>query len=142
MAFNIDYDRGVHKRTHNSTGINVYMYVDDPGVYLNEHGAVIDERFAREAGFPVDEQIKQRDLKKRLKAAHDAIMKEMQMAAEEKVVVEEKNGFQILDIGLGRHNILSPDGDVLTDHPLPLEEAKKVLNMIAPDEQKDDATAE
>lgn len=141
MAFNIDYDRGVHKRTDLVSGVNIYMYVDDPGVYYNEHGTQVDEQLARQAGFPVDEQVKKRELKKRLKAAHDAIMKELQVAAETKVVVKEKKGFSIVDIGLERHQILSPEGDVLTEHPLPRAEAEKVLDMIVPDDEKEEPKA-
>src|SRR6266699_464625 len=111
----IDYDRGVHIRTHHSTGVDVYMYVDNPGVYLSAHGTPVSEALAREAGYPVDEQVKQRELNKRLRAAHAAVYAEMNAGEAAQEIVEERDGFTIVSIGLGRHIIKSPDGDQLTD---------------------------
>ena len=131
----IDYDRGVHIRTHHSTGVDVYMYVDTPGVYLSQHGTPVSEDMARQAGFPVDEQVKARELQRRLKAAHEAVYAEMNAGEAAQKVVEERDGFTIVDIGLGRHVIKSPDGDQLTDIPLPLEQAQAVLAQLVPDEK-------
>lgn len=131
----IDYDRGVEIRTHHLSGVDIFMYVDEPGVYLSAHGTQVSEQMARECGYPVDDQVRQRELKKKLKAAHDAIYQEMAQGEENSIVVCEKDGFQIVDIGLGRHQIMSPDGDKLTDVPLPLEQAQAVLQQLVPDKE-------
>lgn len=144
MTFNIDYDRGVMKMDDAATGVSVYMYLDDPGRYLNAHGTEVGVDLARRAGFDVDKQVKERQLKKRLAEAYAKIHSEMQMGEASRIVVREKGGFAIRDIGLGRHELVSPDGDVLTDpeKPLPLEQANALLDQLVPDEKVEEAVAE
>jgi len=54
MSGNIDYDRGVVKRIHPNLGVDVYMYRDDPGVFLNAFGTEVDVELAKSCGFDVD----------------------------------------------------------------------------------------
>lgn len=128
----IDYDRGVHITTHQATGIDIFMYVDDPGVYLNAHGGNVSEELAREAGYDVEKLAKERTKKSRKDQALKMIDAEL---ADDKDVreelVAERNGYKIITTGLGRHHLIDPDGNRLTNMPLPLEAAQKLLNGMA-----------
>src|ERR1700675_3607413 len=99
MIFAIDLDRGAMTCSHPSLGIAIYMYLDDPGVYLTEHGNVLEngELLAEEAGFEVAKFSKQRKIKLAMDSANDKIMKEFNESTTK--VLVERNGFQIVDIG-------------------------------------------
>jgi len=132
MPKNIDYDRGVMKRIHPS-GISVYMYVDTPGVYLNAFGSEVAEEMAKTAGFDVGILAKKRLKNERMAAAMSAIEKELQGSEESmEVVVAEREGFTIVDIGIGRHHLKDPDGNVLTPTAQPLEAAKLLMDQLVP----------
>lgn len=133
MAFKIDLDRGVHQRIDLGTGMDIYMYVDTPGVYLTLHGTEVDVELARRAGFPVEEQLKKRRVQQALVAAQDRVLAELQVADQSvKVVVKEADGFKIIDIGYDRYQVLSPDDDVLTPSPLNLRSAVILLGQLVP----------
>lgn len=136
MVVNIDYDRGVMMNVHPSN-VEVYMYLDDPGVYLSAHGTPVTEDFARGAGFDVVEQTKKRQVKERMKVAMTRINAELELAASEKVVVMERNGFKLVDLGLDRHQVESPDGLVLNKDPLPLAQAKTLLEALTPEKKSE-----
>lgn len=133
MVFKIDLDRGVHQRIDPGSGMDIYMYVDTPGVYLTLHGTEVDVELARRAGFPVEEQLKKRRVQQALAAAQDRVLAELQVADQSvKVVVQEADGFKIIDIGYDRYQVLSPDDDVLTPAPLNLRSAVILLSQLVP----------
>lgn len=136
MVFAINLDRGAMTCSHPSLGIAIYMYMDDPGVYLTEHGNVLTngEVLAKEAGFETEKFAKQRKIMLAQKHATEQIMREFD-ESETKVLVE-RAGFKIMDIGLDRCNVLSPDGDLLnTKGPMPLAQAQILLEHLAPKEK-------
>jgi hypothetical protein len=136
MIFNIDLDRGVQSRTDPGTNVEVYMYWDTPGVYLNAHGTEVDVALAERAGFPVEEHLKKRRYQEAVKAAQDKAIAEIADAdRSEKVVTKEKGGFTIVDIGYDRYFVFSPDGDKLTPTPLNLRSAVILLDQLVPDPQ-------
>jgi len=128
----IDYDRGVIIRSHTTTGMDVFMYVDTPGEYLTAHGTPVPDTIAKEAGYDVDILSKEKLKRERKQAAMDAIDKELNNEKDvSEEVVEEKNGFKVVSIGLGRHHILVPEGNRLSTNVLPLDMALKVMNAMA-----------
>lgn len=137
MANLIDYDRGVHIRTVDSMGLDVFMYVDSPGVYLNAHGKEVSIELAKAAGFPVETHVKQRQIKERMATAIDQIKREMEAVPEEKRVILERKGFTMIDIGLDRYQVLAPDGDVLTKNPMSKREAEIVFSQLVPEDEND-----
>lgn len=128
----IDYDRGVIKRTHRPSGVDVYMYVDEPGVYRNAFETEVSEAFAKQAGFDVATLSKQRLRKERVEAALAAIDQDIGETGSTRKVVKTHGGFKIVNIGLGRHNVEDPDGGVLNSVPLPLEQAQKLVEHLIP----------
>lgn len=133
MLFNIDLDRGVQSRSDPQTGMEVYMYWDEPGVYRSAHGTEIALAIAERCGFPIEEHLKQRRIKEALKSAHDKVMADLASSNPgANTVVEEKEGFKLVDIGYDRYQVYSPDGDVLHPQPLTLHVAKTLLDQLVP----------
>lgn len=128
----IDYDRGVIIRSHAISGMDVYMYVDEPGRYLTAHGTEVPEQIAKEAGYDVEKLAKDRVRKERKIQATEAIDREL---SDEQNVVEdvvaERNGFKLVSIGLGRHHLKDPEGNQLTGQSLPYESGMKLLDSMA-----------
>lgn len=132
---NIDYDRGVIINTHQSSGMDVFMYVDDPGKFLNAHSKVVSDEIAGEAGYDITKLAKDRVKKERKEQAMSMIDAEL---ADDKDVVQEvvaeKNGYKIITTGLGRHHVIDPDGNRLNSFPLLPEAAEKLMNGMAGNE--------
>lgn len=133
---NIDVNRGVTVKIHPS-GVRVYMYKDEPGFYLSGQGTPVGEELAKEAGFDVAQLGKKRAIKEKLAEAQSRIIQEMELAQEGRKVVVERQGFQLVDIGYGRHQVLGPDGILLTPQWLPLEQGQQLFNQLVPDAQAD-----
>jgi hypothetical protein len=111
------------------------MYKDDPGVYYSSHGTPVSETLAREAGFDVGLFARRKLLKDRLAQAQEQITKDLEMAVESRVVVVGRGGFSVVDIGHGRHQLLDPDGELLTPQWLPLEQARGLLDQLVPEDE-------
>lgn len=137
MPNNISYKRGVFIKTEALSGIDVFMYVDTPGVYLNAYGTEVSEELAKQAGFDVEKYGKEKLKRERMAAAMTAIEQELQLADEqEHKVVAEKGGFKVKDLGLGRAIVEDPDGNKLVPTPIPVEQAKLLLKKLVPDKAK------
>lgn len=134
MPNKINVDRGVLICIHPASGMNVYMYKDDPGVYLNAFGSEISEQIAKEAGYDVARWGKEHIKKARMATAMKAIEKELVLAEDEPTqkVVEEKAGFKLISIGLGRHQVLDPDDNMLTPTAMPKEQAQLLFEALVP----------
>ncbi len=125
----IDYDRGVIINTH-PAGMDVFMYVDTPGVYLNAHGTEVKEVLAREAGFQVDAFARDRLRRERMAKAMEAINLELETLGPTREIVADNEGFKVIHIGLGRHRVEDPEGNTLTDQDLTKEQAELLLDKL------------
>jgi hypothetical protein len=123
--FAIDLDRGVTHSRHPS-GMDIYMYKDDPGVYYTAKGAQVPPAVAAHAGFDVKRYEKARQRKIYLAQAAETINRQ-QGEDEENEVVREEQGFQIIHLKHGRHQLVSPAGDEILPEPQPLEMVELVL---------------
>ena len=128
----IDYNRGVHIMIHAGMGMDIFMYVDDPGVYFNAHGMPVVEELARQAGFPVDEYRKEREIRRRKSEAAEAIDAEFERQATEPVLHAERAGFKIMNMGVGRFKVYGPEGEELHKNYLPEDVAVGLLDKLAP----------
>lgn len=126
----IDLNRGVTIKP-GPGGLLVYMYKDTPGAYINAYGNEVPEAIAAEAGYDTDTLGKLRLKRERIASAAAQIEAELAIEADEKTV-EERDGYKIIDYGLGRHKLLDPEGNRLTLKPLPLEMVQKMLDTFAP----------
>jgi hypothetical protein len=84
----IDLDRGVMAMWNNA-GEKINMYLDNPGVYLNDHGQPVSERAAQMAGFDTVHWGALRRKQEALTRAMNEVTRlhEMEMAA-----IREKHG--------------------------------------------------
>lgn len=130
---NIDYDRGVRKSSH-PTGVDVFMYYDTPGVYLNAYGGEVSDQFAHEAGFDTETYAKQklrRELMaKAMKGVEDQLADE---SSDVHKVIANRGGVHVVDIGLGRFVIEDPDGQRLTTTHMSREAALDLLDKMVPE---------
>lgn len=131
----IDYDRGVLINQHPS-GIEVYMYIDEPGVYLSAHGNVIATKFAKEAGYNVDELERKKKIKDGLREYEAKLRAEMELPEEQRKVLKEWEGFKVIELTPGRCQLLAPDGKVLHDGVLPADKAIELLDALVPEVSK------
>lgn len=138
MSGKIDLDRGVMMTSFN--GVEVFMYVDDPGVYLNAYGTEVPESLAKQAGFDTEKYGKQHKRKVRMAAAQANIEAELAMIDEGKPqkVVKDLKGFKLVDIGLGRFYVKDPDDNVLTKEPVSRAMGDKLLVALSGEEEPDE----
>lgn len=132
----IDFDRGVIIRTHILSGMDVCMYRDEPGVFLNAFGKPVSDAIARDAFGQArfDELVRRRQFRAKLKEAERAIEAEMATAAKaEKRVVRKADGLCLVDVGNDRYIIEDADGNRLSPQPLPKDTANKVFEKLADD---------
>lgn len=128
----IDYDRGVIISKHPTTQVDVYMYTDTPGKYLNAHGVEVAPEFAKAAGFDTEKYDRQRKHKDLLAKAKEAIDAELNYDESERKVVDDRDGYSLVKLGPGRFIVESPDGERLTPVPLAENVARSVLDAVIP----------
>lgn len=130
----IDLNRGVTIKTDPSTGARVCMYKDQPGVFLNAHGAIVHESLAARCGFPVKDLMRQRRKFEAIATAHDQIEAEfeeqMAVKTKDKVLKETTDGYKAVQQPFGRCWVYGPDDKPLNDKPLTKEEALRLLKVI------------
>lgn len=131
MAFNIDYDRGVMKRTH-GLGLDIYMYLDTPGHYLNAHATEVSAELAKQAGFETETLGRKRLLNERLHEANEKIRAELDAAANERKIEQEVEGFKLIDLGLGNYMVAGPDDVNLLPKPIPKQQAQMLFKELIP----------
>jgi len=133
----IDLDSGVMLKRHTS-GMYVYMYFDNPGVYLNGFGKEVPEAIAEEAGFNTKLYAKEKLKRERMAEAMSAIEMELELAKEqgtEKVLVEG-GGYKVIGLGLGTANVLDEDGNQMNAQPIPVEMAKALFKKLTKPEKE------
>lgn len=126
----IDYDRGVIFRNNPQFGMDIYMYVDTPGEYLNVHGKPVNEELAKQAGFPVDTYGKEREKRRRMAIAKDAIEKELNASGAVREVVKENGEYRLVHLGHSRYAVEDGDSNKLHPNYLTLELGEKLLEVM------------
>lgn len=110
----LDLDRGVRTRFHKS-GMSISMYKDDPGTYYTDNAEVVDPKFAKEAGFNVEADVRQKVKNDRLAAYEKQLNDEMQ--SEEDALAQamsDNSSVDVRHIGGGQYAIFDKGGKQLT----------------------------
>lgn len=128
----IDLNRGVEMRKSRASGIEVFMYLNEPGVYRSAHDKIIPMEIAAEAGYPVEALEKERKKRAAIATATQAIETEFNSASDLKnELVADAGGYKLIHIGLGRHNVTDADGNVLNSRPLTEQEGRGLYQKLA-----------
>lgn len=123
VAKAIDYERdydpgrpgqgGVIIGVHKVLNMDIYMYANDPGIYLNAYGKRVPSSMAEAAGF----DIKMWEAKRKKKAAFASFAKSQEAAEatgfddNEVKVLAEHEGFKLIELPQGRATIIDPEGN-------------------------------
>lgn len=130
----IDLNRGVTIKTDPSTGARIYMYKDQPGVFLNAHGAVVAETLAARCGFQVKDLMRERRKREALIKSAQEIEAEfeekMAVKTADKVLAESADGYKAVQRPFGRCWVYGPDDKPINDRPLTKEEALHLFKTI------------
>ncbi len=133
MARRIDVDRGVMIRKDHKFGIEVFMYKDTPGVFLDAHGKEVSAALAKRAGYDIERLITERKIaeaKKKAFADIEAQFRQEGAAHGPTVVKETDSGYKLVDLGMNRHNVVSPDGAKMNSSYLTKHEGVALLTEL------------
>jgi hypothetical protein len=131
----IDLNRGVEIRKHRQSGMQIFMYRDTPGVYLNAFAKEIPAHLAKEAGFPVEDYSRKRLAKEKMGAAMAAIEAELATGeGEQQEILAEAGGYKVVALGLGRAKLFDTEGNALTEEPMAKDYALKLLAELTGEE--------
>lgn len=134
----IDLDRGVSIRKHKDTGMYVYMYKDEPGVYRSQHGDVLPERVGELVGFDVSRLSKEREKREKLAQFASRINEELALAeaSDAPEVIATRGDYSVIALPGGRANVVSGDAGKLNKTPLTLPLAMELLGALAGEEDE------
>ena len=129
----IDVNRGAMYRRSEAVGnIGIWMYIDTPGVYYDDHENEVSEEIARTAGYDVERFRKDRIRRERLAAASSAIEAELEIAgsAGEEEVLAEDAGYKVIGLPLDNAHLVDIDGNRLTPNPVSRPVAMKLFESL------------
>ncbi len=116
-------------------GIAVFMYNDDPGVFLNERGAPVSDRFAEAAGFDVQSLGRARRKKIAMAKVGAQVDAEFSEQTNSNIIME-RGEYRLVEIAPGHFAIhfIEPDGhgSPLSATVLSRKAAEKLFDELAP----------
>lgn len=137
MANGINLDRPFLMRKAHDVNMKIFMYFDQPGVYLNVHGGTVPDTIAEKAGFDIKRYAKAKLKAERMAAFREQVEAELEDDTEtESKVLYEQAGFKVIGLALGMANVLDPDGEKLNDKPISIEEAELLVKMMTEPQTK------
>lgn len=114
----IDLNRGVSKRVHQATGIQVVMYKDAPGVYYDTVGNPVSAELASQAGFQVSEEILQKQKNDKMAKAMKEIESEYEGNSDGDIIYEEGD-LKVQCVGKDLYDVIRIElNEAVNDKPL------------------------
>jgi hypothetical protein len=112
--------------------MDVFMYADNPGVYLNVYAKVVPSSIAKEAGFDIVRWAKAKQKRDTLlKFKHNLDEAEALDEEASRKVLDTREGFTLIELPLGRGSIAGPDGDIMVP-AAPMEIVRKSFEDMFP----------
>lgn len=102
----------------------------NPGHYYTRNGVEVSAEVARAAGFDVDADMIEMQRAQRLAQAKADINAELSRAAG--AVIEQRAGWEIVDLGYGRADIRDANGKKMNSRPFSIPEARRYLDALTP----------
>ncbi|BCH25774.1 hypothetical protein [Mesorhizobium sp. L-8-3] len=106
-----------------------------PGNYYSRNGTKVSAEVARQAGFDVEADMREKQRAERLAQAQKDINAELGRV--QGAVIEQRGGWQIIDLGYGRADIKDASGKKMNSRPLSVPEAQRYLDALAPQAMED-----
>lgn len=131
----IEWGRGLIASRHPS-GVMVYMYYDTPGSYINVLGKPVSEAMAAEAGMDVAKFSKMKARSDKMAAFKEAVEAELELdvTAEQEVVLASKGGYKVVKLALGNARVVDEaTEEVLNPKPITEAEAMLLLEHLTAD---------
>lgn len=111
----IPWNEGVSVRERNGT--QFYMVKSEPGVYYDAQGREVEPSAAAAAGFPVEEQVRERVTRERLASAEARIRREVHYE-QVKLHHEDSPPFKAEHAGGGKWIVVNTDsGETVSEIP-------------------------
>lgn len=129
--YKVNIDRGAHIRI-TPEGMAIYMLVEAPGVFLNDHNRPVPPEVARRAGFPVDKLLRMRAKNEAMAKAQKQIEADFDSLINERHVIDERGDYRLV-----RHAEESwlvewaEDGSAMHRGYLPEGKAKELFDSLA-----------
>lgn len=132
MAYDgkIDVNRGVMYSYH-SSGMRIFMYLDEPGIYFDDHLGHVPDRVAAEAGFNVQRfaKLRLRNMEvAKVKAALDAKLDIQDI----KTVLREQGRYRLVQYDNGMARVETDEGP-LTPVPMGVPIAEALFKSLTED---------
>lgn len=132
----IDLNRGVRMSKDPMSQLEVYMYLDTPGVYLDPLGHEVPEEIAARAGYDVEKFGKAQLKAQRMASFMETLDAELDTSTE-RTIICERDGYKLVEIGTLGHVLVVDDEDrPLVATPLPRELGEDLFNRMAPMKKK------
>lgn len=125
----IDLDRGVMICTLPGAKMDIFMYLDQPGVYFDCHGNPVPEGLARAAGFPVETLAKKRRMAEEMEKTKALIEAKLQIAKTSEVYAE-KDGYKVVHFPETGMAVVESGAGRLTPEPVPLSLATTIFGEL------------
>ena len=134
--YKVDVNRGCHIRIMPAgreypEGMAIYMYVDKPGYFMNDHARPVPPEMAAVAGFEVETLLKARRKQEAFARARQEIEAQYQQGLGTHEVVEESDEYRLVHIGHEQYIVEFDDGSSLTPTPVSREMATKAFRSMA-----------
>lgn len=144
--YKIDIDTRPTQIRYTADGMAVYMHLDEPGVYYNDHARRIPDELAGEAGYDVVELARYRKMNEARRKVLGDLEADFSVTTKPKVIADEGD-YQVIQVGPGRFNIVFKDGAsgfVLNSNgPVSKELAmKRFRALVGTDEAAEAATSQ
>lgn len=134
-SIGINLDRPYLMRKATDVNMKLFMYFDQPGVYLNIHGKPVPETVAVKAGFDVKKWAKQKLKNDRMEKFREQVERELEAEDGDDEIetktIYEVEGFKVIGRALGLADAYDADGEKLNDKPISVEEAKLLVDLMA-----------
>lgn len=111
----IPWNEKISLREHG--GVQIYMLKEEPGTYYDAQGREVDPSIAAAAGFPIEDQIRERVTKERLSEAEKRIRREVHFE-QLKIAREDSPPFFSEHVGAGKFVVRAADtGEAVREFP-------------------------
>lgn len=131
----LDLNRGCLIRFHPANRMQIAMYIDSPGEYYTETGSPVAPELARQAGFDVEKDMRQKVANARLAAAKRQI--EAEMRAEEDAIAQvlsDRSKLDVRHIGGGQYALFDKvNGKQLTKVAMTKADIEVLIGAVPAD---------